>query len=70
MWPARSPYLKMCDVFFCLWGLLKNEAYSINRRTEDGVKSAVRMRRLQCAPSVLGLAISSVCPRFQVSAAV
>lgn len=32
-----------------LVGRVKNEAYSNNRRTEDGVKNAVRIYRLQCA---------------------
>jgi len=55
MWPPRSLYLKLCDVFFCLWGLLKNEAYNINRSTEDGVKNAIRMHRRQCARENLGV---------------
>jgi hypothetical protein len=33
IWPARSPYLNVCDLFF--WGCLKVKVYNSNARTEE-----------------------------------
>jgi hypothetical protein len=39
IWPARSPDLNLCDLFF--WGCLKDKVYSSNPQIEEELKENI-----------------------------
>jgi hypothetical protein len=63
LWPARSPYLNLCD--FYLWGNLKDKVYSNNPRTLVELKQSIRETISSIEVSELKLVSNNIFTRLE-----